>query len=131
MTEPLYPPPATAPAQPRWRRWLRTLMPALTLLGLGLLILAVSALLMALGIDLQTQHEALVSFRPWGAALQGALIILIGLRWRQVVDWGVRRKIVQQWEYEQVLGARAKVMFMLLAYWLMVPVGPYALLRML
>jgi hypothetical protein len=117
------------PPQPRWRRWLRSLAPALSLLGCVLLLCAIVAILASFGIDLQTQLGALVAFRPWGAAIQGVLIVLIGMRWSQVVDWGVRRQIVQQWEYERVLGARPKVMLFLLAYWLMVPVGPNALLR--
>ena len=91
--------------------------------------MSVSALLMVLGVDLQAQYDALVAFRPWGAALQGALIILIGLRWPQVVAWARGRQIVQDWEVERVLAARPKAMLMLLAYWLMVPVGPNALLR--
>ena len=60
-----------------------------------------------------------------------ALIVLIGLRWTQVVTWGRRRGIVQEWEYEQALAARGKVMLMLLAYWLLIPVGPATLLRVL
>ena len=118
-----------ARALPRWRRWLRSLAPALSLLVCVLLLSAIVATLASFGIDLQTQLGALVAFRPWGAAIQGLLIVLIGLRWSKVVDWGVRREIVQPWEYERALAARPKAMLMLLAYWLMVPVGPNALLR--
>lgn len=118
-----------SPPRARWRRWLRRLAPALSLLAIVLLISTAVAILASLGIDLQRQLSALEAFRPWGAAIQGVLIVLIGLRWQQVVDWGLRRQIVQQWEYEEVLGARTKVLLMLLAYWLMIPVGPNALLR--
>lgn len=116
--------------QPRWyRRWFRRFLPALATFAMVLAIGLVVATLAALGIDLQTQHKTLVGFRPWGAAIQGALIVLVGLRWPQVVAWARRRHIVQDWEHEQVLASRTKVMLMLLAYWLMIPVGPNALLR--
>jgi hypothetical protein len=127
-------PPAPASVQPvpqpRWyRRWIRRFLPALVTFAMLLAIGLVVAMLAALGVDLQTQHKALVGFRPWGAAIQGALIVLLGLCWPQVVAWARRRHIVQDWEYQQVLDARTKVMLMLLAYWLMIPVGPNALLR--
>jgi hypothetical protein len=87
------------------------------------------AIFLALGVQLETQLDTVRVFKPWGIAIQGALIVLIGLRWTQVVNWGRRRGIVQEWEYEQALAARGKVMLMLLAYWLLIPVGPATLLR--
>lgn len=125
--EPLQP----MPAHSRPRRWLRKLLPALSLLALVLLIGVIVAIFLALGVQLEAQLDTVRVFKPWGIAIQGALIVLIGLRWTQVVDWGRRRGIVLDWEYEMALAARGKVMLMLLAYWLLVPVGPTTLLRVI
>lgn len=119
------------PSTSRSKRWLRKLLPALSMLALVLLIGVIVAIFLTLGVQLETQLDTVRVFKPWGIAIQGALIVLIGLRWKQVVDWGRRRGIVLDWEYEQVLAARGKVMLMLLAYWLLIPVGPTTLLRVL
>ena len=128
MNTPL--PPQPSPVTSRSRRWFRKLLPALSLLALVLLIGVIVAIFLALGVQLETQLDTVRVFKPWGIAIQGALIVLIGLRWTQVVNWGRRRGIVQEWEYDQTIAARGKVMLMLLAYWLLVPVGPTTLLRM-
>lgn len=116
------------PAMPsRRRRWWRRLQIFALMLSFLLGVALIVTVLVAMGVDMQTQHSALRAFRPWGAALQGIVIILIGLRWQQVVDWGHRRSIVQDWEYEQVVASRPKVMLLLLAYWLLIPVSPQTL----
>lgn len=119
------------PSTSRSKRWLRKLLPALSMLALVLLIGVIVAIFLALGVQLETQLDTVRVFKPWGIAIQGALIVLIGLRWTQVVNWGRRRCIVQEWEYEQALAARGKGLLMMLAYWLLIPVGPATLLRVL
>lgn len=119
------------PSTSRSKRWLRKLLPALSMLALVLLIGVIVAIFLALGVQLETQLDTVRVFKPWGIAIQGALIVLIGLGWTQVVNWGRRRGIVQEWEYEQALAARGKVMLMMLAYWLLIPMGPATLLRVL
>lgn len=121
---------APALGKPSWsKRWFRMLLPALVTMAVVAVIGVIVAVLLAFGVDLSTQHGALVAFRPWGAAIQGGLIILVGLRWQQVVDWGRARRVVKDWEYDKALRARPKALLCLLAYWLMIPVGPNALLR--
>ena len=129
MNKPL--PVQPMPSTSRSKRWLRKLLPALSMLALVLLIGVIVAILLALGVQLETQLDTVRVFKPWGIAIQGALIVLIGLRWTQVVNWGRRRGIVQEWEYEQALAARGKGLLMMLAYWLLIPVGPATLLRVL
>ena len=127
MTTPLPHQPMSPPS--RMRRWLRKLLPALSLLALVLLIGVIVAIFLTLGVQLEAQLDTVRVVKPWGIAIQGGLIVLIGLRWTQVVNWGRRRGIVLDWEYKQVLAARGKVMLMLLVYWLLIPVGPATLLR--
>lgn len=115
------------PSTSRSKRWLRKLLPALSMLALVLLIGVIVAIFLALDVQLDTVRV----LKPWGIAIQGALIVLIGLGWTQVVNWGRRRGIVQEWEYEQALAARGKGLLMMLAYWLLIPVGPATLLRVL
>lgn len=119
------------PSTSRSKRWLRKLLPALSMLALVLLIGVIVAIFLALDVQLETQLDTVRVLKPWGIAIQGALIVLIGLGWTQVVNWGRRRGIVQEWEYEQALAARGKVLLILLAYWLLIPVGPATLLRVL
>ena len=119
------------PSTSRSKRWLRKLLPALSMLALVLLIGVIVAIFLALDVQRETQLDTVRVLKPWGIAIQGALIVLIGLGWTQVVNWGRRRGIVQEWEYEQALAARGKVMLMMLAYWLLIPVGPATLLRVL
>lgn len=119
------------PSTSRSKRWLRKLLPALSMLALVLLIGVIVAIFLALDVQLETQLDTVRVLMPWGIAIQGALIVLIGLGWTQVVNWGRRRGIVQEWEYEQALAARGKGLLMMLAYWLLIPVGPATLLRVL
>jgi hypothetical protein len=119
------------PSTSRSKRWLRKLLPALSMLALVLLFGVIVAIFLALDVQLETQLDTVRVLKPWGIAIQGALIVLIGLGWTQVVNWGRRRGIVQEWEYEQALAARGKGLLMMLAYWLLIPVGPATLLRVL
>jgi hypothetical protein len=120
----------TAGTPPTWRKRLfRRLLPALATVLLVIFIGVIVAIFLILGFDLATQHASLVGLRPWGAAVQGFLIVLVGLRWQQVVDWGRRKGIVLEQEYDRLVSAKAKVMLMLAVYWLTIPVGPNALMR--
>lgn len=75
------------PSTRRSKRWLLKLLPALSLLALVLLIGIVVAIFLALGVQLETQLDTVRVFKPWGIAIQGGLIVPIGLRWTQVVNW--------------------------------------------
>lgn len=120
-------PDAVHASPPKRRLWWRRLQAAALLLSFVLIMAMIVTVLVAMGVDMQTQHDALRAFRPWGAAIQGVLIFLIGLRWQQVVDWLHRRQIVQDWEYEKVLASKLKFMLFLVVYWLLIPVGPQML----
>lgn len=68
--------------------------------------------------------------KRWGLVTQAALLALLIVRWRALVDRGRRRGIVKAEEYERVLQLRWHAALLGLAYLILVPIGPMTLWRL-
>lgn len=93
-------------------------------LALAAAMLGAAAWLLRSGVDLPRLQQQVATLRLVGAAVQAVVLLLIVLGWRRLVLAGQRRGIVTPAELPRVLALRPKVLAVLLAYWLLVPVGP-------
>ncbi|GKS87277.1 hypothetical protein AVMA1855_24015 [Acidovorax sp. SUPP1855] len=123
------------PGSSRRRRLLRLAFIGLTWLAGAS---AMGFVLVALLSHLQVQPETLATLQVWatqirhyGALVQCMVVAGIGIWWQAIVAWGARCGIVRPQEHAQVIALRPKVMASLIAYLLLIPVGPAALLRWL
>src|SRR6218665_3221909 len=105
-----------------WRSWMGWLvMAALLLLVMG----AVLSQLLEIPLDdVLAIQSAVHTFKWIGAVLQGVIIAVIGWQWPAIVRWGRARGWVREHEVRQVLGLRTKVLLFLVAYLVLVPIGP-------
>lgn len=112
---------------PRWRRILKTAL--LAVITLALMVSGVFALATS-GLDLFQMQSAVSKVRVIGTLVQILIVAVIGLRWRALVQWGQRRNIVQEHEFERVVALRPKVMAFLCAYLVLIPIGPNNVLKL-
>jgi len=99
--------------------WL--VMAALLLLVMG----AVLSQLLEIPLDdVLAIQSAVHTFKWIGVVLQGVIIAVIGWQWPAIVRWGRARGWVREHEVRQVLGLRTKVLLFLVAYLVLVPIGP-------
>jgi hypothetical protein len=108
----------------RWAIW------AAAALGLLLLCAVVMSVLLRQPVSALQDIEARVrAFKSIGVSIQVCIVAWVAWRWDRIVAWGRRRGIVQQHEHRQALALRAKVVGFLIAYLLLVPIGPGAIYR--
>lgn len=124
-------PQTSTPQQGRRRRWLRVAIWLLLAVLLMLALAALASLLARSGVDPVSLGQTVASLKPYGIAAQALVIALVGIRWSVIVHWGRRKGIVKAHEFDQVMALRAKVMAFLLAYLLLIPIGPAGILRAL
>ena len=67
------------------------------------------------------------SIKPWGVLVQGLLVVSVIAWWPSIVRWGHGRGYIREHELEPVLAKRTQVGLVLLAYLLLVPIGPSSL----
>jgi hypothetical protein len=99
-------------------------------LALLLLCAVVMSVLMQQPVSALQDIEAKAhAFKVVGVAIQAGIVAWVAWRWDRIVAWGRRRGIVQEHEHRQVLALRAKVVGFLIAYLVLVPIGPSAIYR--
>ena len=118
-------PPPPKPRRPL--RWLLYVALAFVLLVIGALVMY--ALVQRPPSDLEALASAAHSFKLFGVAVQTALVVWVAVAWHAIVDAGRRRGIVARHEYERVLALRWPVFAVLVAYLLLVPIGPATIYR--
>lgn len=130
--------PATEQDRSRVRKPARTLAryAAIALAAIFALIV-VTAVLVAIAShshaslsDLQRWVGAANGLQRWGLLVQCLIVAAIALRWKPLVAFGRKRGVVKAGEYEQVLALRAQVVAFLVAYLVLVPIGPTTLWRL-
>ncbi len=109
----------------------------MVLAGLLAFVLA-GGLLAALLVQMQVSQADLLRWQSvsagikrWGLLLQCLTLAAIGLWWRAIVDWGLRKGYVKQHELAQVMALRWTVLAFGIAYLVLVPIGPTTLWRYL
>lgn len=118
---------ATPPRRGRLRRWMLWSALALALLLLyALLMLALLQQPVSALADIESKARTL---KLVGVAFQACAVAWIGLRWRRIVAWSRLHGIVQRREHRQVLALRPKVVGLLIAYLVLVPIGPGTIYR--
>lgn len=106
-------------------RWLVILLVFLSFCwGLG-------AIVVRSNMNVSAISQFVHSLRLWGIAVQSLLVALIMVRWNAIVAWARRRGIVKPHEHDQVLALRRRVFLFLLAYLVLIPIGPTTLFRLL
>lgn len=108
-----------------WGRWSALALAFLLLCAVLMLVLLqqpASALA-----DIEAKAHAL---KLVGVSVQACVVAWIAWRWRRIVAWGRLRGIVQKREHRQVLALRAKVIGFLIAYLVLVPIGPATIYRL-
>lgn len=111
----------------RWPRWIPTVAVALLWLLLSASVMAMLLQLPESGLVQAVQRVQ--SVMAWGIVLQIAAIAWAMLNYRRMVAWGRRKGIVSRREHRQVLASRPKVAAFLLAYLVLIPIGPDAIYR--
>ena len=81
--------------------------------------------------DLLRWQSVSAGIKRWGLLLQCLTLAAIGLWWRAIVDWGLRKGYVKQHELAQVMALRWTVLAFGIAYLVLVPIGPTTLWRYL
>lgn len=111
----------------------------LGLLGKTLAVLFLAVLVMGLlaawmgqmdGTGIESAMRLAAQIKRWGLIVQSAVLALIVLRWKALVDWARARNIVKAHEYQQVLALRLGFALFGLAYLILVPIGPTTLWRL-
>lgn len=118
-----------SPRQRARRRWLQLLYWVGALVLATLLLAGLASFMAQSGVDVHAVHKTVVMLKPYGIAIQAIAIVLIGWKWRAIVLLGRRKGIVKGHEFDQVLALRNKVLVFLLAYLLLIPIGPGGLAR--
>jgi hypothetical protein len=113
----------------RTGRWVQVIRWIALFMVISTLLAAVASLMARSGVDVVELQSAVSTLKPYGIGLQAIAIALIGLKWPAIVRWGRRRNIVKAHEFEQVLALRTKVVVFLLAYLLLIPIGPAGVFR--
>lgn len=103
------------------RRWALYLVVGAAMVALMVFF---ASMLMRSGLDLQRLQQQAGTLRLVGAAVQSVLVGLVAIGWPRLVDAGVRRGLVPAAERAPVLALRAKVVAFLVAYLLLVAIGP-------
>lgn len=60
-----------------------------------------------------------------GVIVQCAIVTLVIVRWKALVDWAAARGIVQGFERDRALAYRGKAATFLLLYLILIPIGPH------
>ena len=113
-------------------------MPSPKKSSLGVLLLWALALLLGLclvagwfalhsNLNLSQLAHMVRSIKPWGVLVQGLLVVSVITWWPSICYWGHSRGYIREQELGPVLAKRTQVAVLLLAYLLLVPIGPTSL----
>lgn len=80
------------------------------------------------GLKVEQLQRKVSVLKIWGITIQASIVIAIGLFWRQLINWAHQHSLVMTHEYPYLLGLRNKAMAFLLAYLILIPIGPSTLL---
>jgi len=64
------------------------------------------------------------TWRIWGIAAQSLVVALVIVRWNALVHWAHRRDIVKSHELEEAYLLRRRATVFLVAYLVLIPIGP-------
>lgn len=110
------------------RTWLRRGLWAVAALSSVLLVCCgLGALALHNRGDVQSIANTVHMWRIWGIAVQSLVVAVVIARWNALVQWAHGRDMVKAHELEQACHMRKRVGIFLIAYLVMIPIGPATL----
>ena len=119
--------------QKRSKHWKRTVLHW----GLGIILIPLLGLILIGTLQIIVpDRESLVSLQhvtssvhTIGVGIQCAVVASILLGWKRLADWATATGVFKAHEYQRALEFKARAGAFLLAYLLLIPIGPYRVWR--